>query len=322
MLLPGFAAVGIAFAVAAAFSSERSHEPAQPLAQPSQAPYQHYVGGAGLVEANNNNISLGTSVAGVVSKVFVEAGNTVDSGQALFTIDDREALAEIAVKEASLAKAKAALEEARASHKDYQTQFALVKNVTDRRAVSVDDLEKRRNAEALAKAKVESAKAAVQSAEAELAAAKTTLERLTVRAPIACEVLQVNVRSGEFAATGSLTTPLMRLGRMDHLNVRVDIDENDAWRVAEGTRAMAFMRGNRNIKANLYFVRVEPYVTPKVSLTGSSSERVDTRVLQVIYSFDRREFPAFVGQQLDVFIETPAASSVAAGAKQATGGGS
>jgi multidrug efflux pump subunit AcrA (membrane-fusion protein) len=87
MILPGVAAVGIAFAVAAAFSSERSREPAQPLAQPSQAPFQHYVGGAGLVEANNNNISVGTSVAGVVSKVLVEAGNTVDSGQALFTID-------------------------------------------------------------------------------------------------------------------------------------------------------------------------------------------------------------------------------------------
>lgn len=322
MILPGVAAVGIAVAVVTAFSSERSHEPAQPLAQPSQSPYQHYVGGAGLVEADNNNISLGTSVAGVVSKVYVVAGNKVEAGQALFMIDDRETRAEIAVRQAGLAKAMAALEEARASHKDYRTQFALVRNVTDRRAVSVDDMEKRRNAEALAKAKVESAKAAVQSAEAELAASKTTLDRLTVRAPIACEVLQVNIRAGEYAATGDLTTPLMRLGRVDRLNVRVDIDENDAWRVADGAHAMAFMRGNRDIKSKLDFVRVEPYVTPKVSLTGSSSERVDTRVLQVIYSFDRREFPAFVGQQLDVYIETPSASSTASQGNQTAGSGS
>jgi hypothetical protein len=108
---------------------------------------------------------------------------------------------------------------------------------------------------------------------------------------------------------------------MDRMNVRVDVDENDAWRVREGTRAMAFMRGNREMKATLDFVRVEPYVTPKVSLTGGSSERVDTRVLQVIYSFDRSEFPAFVGQQLDVFIETTPPSSVASGAKQVAGGG-
>jgi hypothetical protein len=46
-------------------------------------------------------------------------------------------------------------------------------------------------------------------------------------------------------------------------------------------------------------------VIPKVSLTGSSTERVDTRVLQVIYSMKRPENPPlYVGQQVDVFIET------------------
>jgi HlyD family secretion protein len=67
---------------------------------------------------------------------------------------------------------------------------------------------------------------------------------------------------------------------------------------------------------------VEPYVTPKTSLTGSSTERVDTRVLQVIYSFDRNALPAYVGQQMDVFIETPEAPvSVASGAAAAGSGG-
>jgi hypothetical protein len=45
---------------------------------------------------------------------------------------------------------------------------------------------------------------------------------------------------------------------------------------------------------------------PKVSLTGSSTERVDTRVLQVIYSLTRpSDPPLYVGQQVDVFIEAP-----------------
>lgn len=48
---------------------------------------------------------------------------------------------------------------------------------------------------------------------------------------------------------------------------------------------------------------MEPYVVPKRSLTGDSSERVDTRVLQVIYEFNRPQFPIYVGQQVDVFIE-------------------
>ena len=320
-ILPALALVGFALAVSAAMSAQKAPPVAQPAAQPASAPFESYIGGAGLVEASSNNISVGVSLAGVVSSVFVQAGDKVEAGQPLFQVDSRETMAEIAVKRADLAVARASLAEAAASLKDYRTQFAIVQNVTDRRAVSVDEVEKRRNALELAKAKLESARAAVIAAEAGLKAAETTLDRLTVRSPIACEVLQVNVRPGEFAATGSLTTPHMRLGNLDRLHVRVDIDENDAWRFTKGSRATAFMRGKRDLKANLSFVRVEPYILPKTSLTGSSTERVDTRVLQVIYSFAGSDLPAFVGQQVDVFIETPEGSGVAAtGTTQ--GGGS
>jgi HlyD family secretion protein len=50
-------------------------------------------------------------------------------------------------------------------------------------------------------------------------------------------------------------------------------------------------------------VRIEPFVIPKRSLTGDSAERVDTRVLQIIFELDRPEVPLYVGQQVDVFIE-------------------
>ena len=87
------------------------------------------------------------------------------------------------------------------------------------------------------------------------------------------------------------------------LHVRVDVDEHEAWRVKSNSPAQAFVRGNRDINTALQFVRFEPYVIPKKSLTGESSERVDTRVLQVIYSFDPGNLPVYIGQQMDVFIE-------------------
>jgi len=66
---------------------------------------------------------------------------------------------------------------------------------------------------------------------------------------------------------------------------------------------MGHVRGNADLKASLQFVRFEPFVVPKRSLTGDSTERVDTRVLQVIYRVERDDMPLFVGQQLDVFID-------------------
>jgi RND family efflux transporter MFP subunit len=304
-ILPVVAVVGLIVAVAVAISSEKKTPPAQPVAQPSQAPFKSYLGGAGMVEASTENISIGTSLPGIVTAVFVKVGDKVNAGDPLFQIDDRELRADILVKQANLLKAKASVEEARASLQDYQSQYALVKDSTDGRVISVDDVQKRRNAELIAGAKLESAKAAVIAAEADINSTQLSIERLTVCAPIACEVMQINIRPGEYAQTGALSTPLMRLGNLDRLHIRVDIDESDAWRFKAGTRAVAYMRGNSDLKVDLTFVRVEPYITPKTSLTGSSTERVDTRVLQIIYSFDRNALPAYVGQQMDVFIETP-----------------
>jgi HlyD family secretion protein len=304
-ILPAFAILGLAIAIVVAVQSQKETPPAQPVAQPAQAPFKSYIGGAGIVEARTENISIGTSLPGIVKTVFVKVGDRVKAGARLFQIDDRELRADLLIKQANLVKAGAAVQEARVSLKDYQAQYELVRHATDRRAVSVDDVQKRRYAAELAQAKLASAKAAVIAAEADLKATQTSQERLMVRAPIDCEVLQVNLRPGEYAPTGVLSTPLIRLGDLDRLHIRVDIDENDAWRFKPETRAVAFLRGNRDLKAELVFVRTEPYVTPKTSLTGSSTERVDTRVLQVIYSFDRNALPAYVGQQMDVFIEAP-----------------
>lgn len=309
-ILPVLALLGLAVAVTVAVRQQRTTPPAQPVAAPARAPFAVYIGGSGMIEASSDNVAVGASAAGVVREVAVKVGQKVRAGDVLFIIDDRDARAAVALKEASLIKARASLAESEANWRDYRTQFERMSAVTDLRAVSLDDLEKRRNAELVARAQVKGAEADVAVAQAELASARTALDLLTVRAPLDGEVLQVNIRPGEYAPTGVLDTPLLRLGSMDLLHVRVDIDENDAWRFVPGSRAVAYLRGNRDLGAELSFVRVEPYVTPKTSLSGSSTEQVDTRVLQVIYSFKRADLrAAYVGQQVDAFIEVAALTS-------------
>jgi hypothetical protein len=88
----------------------------------------------------------------------------------------------------------------------------------------------------------------------------------------------------------------MIIGNTEPLNIRVDIDQNDAWRVMPGNKARAFVRGNSNEQVNLTFVRFEFDVLPKQSLTGSSNERVDTRVLQAIYEVDSNDVRLLTGR--------------------------
>jgi multidrug efflux pump subunit AcrA (membrane-fusion protein) len=147
--------------------------------------------------------------------------------------------------------------------------------------------------------------AARASAEAQVEQIKTEIARRTVRAPLPGRILQMKTRLGEYAQSGSLSTPLMLLGDDTQLHVRADIDENDAWRFHPCAPAMAFVRGNRDLKIPVRYERTDPAVVPRVLLTGDSTQRTDTRVLQVIYGFNRDSLPIYVGQQMDVFIEAP-----------------
>ncbi|MDO9214044.1 MAG: efflux RND transporter periplasmic adaptor subunit [Methylococcales bacterium] len=307
-LLPLLALVGLFFAGYTVVSSNQPMPIAQAVAEPSFSPFKEFIAGAGIIEAKSQNIAIGTPLPRIVTRVAVKVGDAIKEGSPLFYLDERDTRADLAIKEADLAKASASVNEAKAALIDTQTLENLAESVTDKRAISREELLRRHNAVAIAQAKLDSAKAVVQQAQASIANSKTTLERLIVRSPIDGEVLQVNIRAGEFAQAGALTIPLMLVGNIDQLHVRVDIDENDAWRFDKHTKAVAYLRGNRAFKVELELAYLEPFVIPKKSLTGDSTERVDTRVLQALYSFDRKQLPFYIGQQMDVFIETQAAT--------------
>src|SRR5205823_2020210 len=186
--------------------------------------------------------------------------------------------------------AEAKVAEAQASLDDVKNQLQMWESVSDKRAVSVDEVARKRFAVrvlgsrlaaaqaelaqlkagawapdiAIAQAEVQSAEAQAQSADAEAAGAaaevnetQAELDRHLIKAPVDATVLQVKVRPGEYAQPGPLATPLMLLGDTDTLVARVDVDENDAWRVRAEAAAVGVVRGNPSLKTDLKFRRIE-----------------------------------------------------------------
>ena len=300
--------LGIVAALWATFSVARTQphrQRTEPPAPPPVSEFPSTVAAVGLVEASTENISVGTPLGGVVARVFVTAGQAVRAGDPLFELDTRHLRADLAVKDEALAVARARSAVAESRLADLRRQLEFAEQVKDRRAISAEEVTRRRSAVETAAAEVQEAAAQLAAAESLSRAARVEIERSTVRAPLDAEVLQVKLRVGEFAPAASTATPLILLGRSKPLHVRVDVDEHEGWRVRPGAAATGHLRGNAELVAPLRFVRFEPFVVPKRSLTGDSTERVDTRVLQVIYRVERDDLPLFVGQQLDVFIEAP-----------------
>lgn len=337
IVLPVLAVLGIAFALWTVRLGSRPVPAAIPMAEPTHPGQPASLSGAGIVESASEEISIASPVAGVIVEVMARPGAEVQAGEALLRLDDRAQHAQLATAEAGVAAAQAQLdrlkaqpraedlaiaeagwaatrtgrEEAAAAWVFYEgltTEISAEQRLRARYA-----LEKAQAAETSAQRDLDRVKAgawqadlAVAQAELQAAiagrtAAQVELDRLVVRAPITATVLQVKARPGMFAPAGQ-TSSLVMLGDLSSMHVRVDIDENEAWRMQPGASAEGCVRGNPQLRTALRFVRIEPYVIAKKSLTNDPSERVDTRVLQCIFAFDRSALPVYVGQQMDVFI--------------------
>ena len=301
--LPFIAAIVAIVAAVAVFAMQPRRKATSPPAPPPASEFQRTVAAVGLIESSSENIRIGSHLSGIVDEVLVRAGEDVAADTPLFRLETRHLRAALDNAIAALDVARTGVGVAEATLGDAKEQLDLVLAVNDKRAVSEDDVQRRRFAVTTAEARLAQAHATVKAAEAERNRVQVEIDRSTVRAPIAGTVLKVDVRAGEFAPAGALAEPLIILGTIKPLYVRVDVDEHEAVRVRPQAPAVAALRGDASIRSPLRFVRIEPLVVPKRSLTGDSAERVDTRVLQVLYEIQRPDPHFFVGQQMDVFIE-------------------
>ena len=298
-LLPLLAIIGVVLAVAMVIQGNRKPPVTPPAVQPTEAPFSSYIFGPGIVEASTENIAVGTPVSGIVAEVYVKWGDRVRKGDPLFKIDTRDL-------QGQLLPANAKVQEVSANLEKVKNRLKVGEGLEPGISVSAEDLANRRYDVTIAEATLASAKAQVEQIECQI-------KLRTIRAPVSGRILQMKTLLGEYAQSGTLSTPLILLGNDAELHVRVDVDESDVWRFQSCASAVAFVRGNPDLKTPLQYVRTDPDVVPKVLLTGDTTQRTDTRVLQVIYSFNAASLPLYVGQLMDVFVEADPIGSTPSG---------
>ena len=314
VILPILAVIGIIAAMFMVWRSLPNREPQTATLTPPTTPKEQRdsgsVAGSGVVEPSSELIDIGTPLSGVVEQLYVTAGQQVSAGTPLFRIDTREARAALEQAEAQARSGVQGIAAAQTRLRVAQNQLALFRGVSDARAISRLELVDREGAVADARAQLALAQAQSSEARAGVERARVDIARRTVRAPATAQVLQVRIRVGEFASAGAgqggTQDPLLTMGITIPLNVRVDIDESEIARIDIGKRAVISARGNASAKVTASFVRAEPQVVAKKSLTNSANERVDVRVLQLIYQLPAQDTGLFVGQQIDAFLPAKA----------------
>lgn len=143
-------------------------------------------------------------------------------------------------------------------------------------------------------------------------ASRALLQKYTLRAQSDGVVMRVNASVGSYVSNqGSYDTytqgmtPLIVMSReQGTLAVRCFVDEILVSKlpVPDHIKAEASIRGTDK-KVQLEFVRVQPFVTPKIDLSNQRQEKVDLRVLPVIFRFATKDLPPlYPGQLVDVYI--------------------
>jgi len=151
----------------------------------------------------------------------------VRTGDVLIELDARDADAQVRVQEANLVAIEAGLKEAEVALADRADQWQRMQRLGENRVVSVDEKLRTQFALRGAESHVESKKAELEAARAMLGRAKVQRELLVVRAPQDGTVLQVNIRTGEYAALSATEKPML-IGQTRELQIRADVDEDNA----------------------------------------------------------------------------------------------
>jgi HlyD family secretion protein len=329
-----------------------------PAAAPAVNPFARGIAAGGTVEAASRNVPVAAPESGLVVSVLAEVGQAVKRGEPLMELDGRLLKADLKRAEAArlvaaaelaqlraqpraeeLPPLRAAAERSRVRLADVKDQLEEVMGARSMGGVSPTEVQRRRFAVLSAEADVAQAEAQLKlaeagawgplvavaearlaQAEAEIEAIRIKLDRLTVRSPVDGVVLKRNVEPGQFAGVGGPEAGWV-LGDLRELRVRARVDEEDVPMLRSGAAAVARVRGQKPEELKLEMIRIEPLAVPKQQLLGTTTERVDTRVVEVVFRLvSTPRSSIYPGQAVDVFIEVSEGAGGAGGAG-ARGGG-
>lgn len=342
-----FAVLGLTMGIWTVATSKEKLPNPPPSRPPSVNPFSQGIAASGIIEAASRNIVIAPPESGLVMSVLVKVNQPIKRGDALFELDRRTIDAEIVRLEGALLSAKTELarmeswprpedippleadvQRASVEVADHEDQLQRTREMFEKKAATPGELARRQFGVDAAKATLAAAKATlarakagpwsqdvavsrarVAQAEAEIRAAKVRADRLTVRSPIDGVVIKRNIEPGQFTSGAPGGLGALVVGDLSTLYVRAQVDEEDAPLLRTDAKGVARLRGAVLSEFPLKMMRIEPWAQPKVQITGDSTERVDTRVIEVVFELTRPEressTPLFLGQVVDVFIEVP-----------------
>jgi HlyD family secretion protein len=303
---------------------------------------KYVVAGPGLVEPDSENVQIGSEMAGKLRSVLVEEGDHVKKGQLLAELVNDDYRAQVEQSRAQVREAEAAYQkvlngsrqqerkqysaqmlQAEAVETNAQADFERSRKLFEAGVISRQDMDHAQRDLEVAQEQykgavqqfhliddrsrdedIAAAKAQLDMARAQLDANEAIYQKTFLRAPFDGTILRKRHRTGESVTNSSVTAdPVFTLGDVSGLRVRVDVDETDVSRVADGQKVYVTAQAYPGQKFWGQVIRVAGQLGHKNVQTDEPKEKVDTKILETLVQLDPGvHLP--VGLRVDAYIQT------------------
>ncbi len=180
-------------------------------------------------------VAVGSQVSGQVQSVAVDFNDSVTKGQAIAMLDPAPFQTRLKQAQADLASARASVNEAKATQRNAEADYARKSDLLARQLIARSDADLAMAAREQARARVASAQAAVQQRQAGVDNAQLDVAYTVIRSPVDGVILLRAVEPGQTVAASFQTPVLFQIAEdLAQMQIDLSIDEADVGQIKEG----------------------------------------------------------------------------------------
>ena len=252
--------------------------------------------GKGRIDIEGGVIRLAAQRDGIIARVHAEEGERVQAGQRLAELDHETARRQLALAEAELGEARAALARVEVDWRAAQREVERLRSLADNDNVSAQEraLARDRHDGALAALRV--ARAACESAAARRALAEREVEERFIVAPLAGQIVQRQARPGNGVSTLNVT-PLFLFAPDGPRIARVEVEEQALPEIAVGQKVDVVLDADHRRRWDATVLRIGRMVGARTP-SDDPTERQDHRVVEVVLVLSIDAPDALIGQRV------------------------
>ena len=230
-----------------------------------------------------NIVSVGSTVSGPISKIYVDYNSMVKKGQLLAEIDPRLSKQTVEQNRAAIASAQANLRDMQANAEMSRKTLRRYQNLYKRNFVPKSELDQAIKDYKSDMAKISSARADIAKAQAQCRGAELSLSYTKIVAPVDGMIISREIDVGQAVAASFQAPELFTIAQdLQKMQIEVNVSEADIGKVKEGQDVEYTLDGypDTTFKGKVTQVRISPTTVSNV-VTYSVIVGVDNKDLKL-----------------------------------------